>query len=299
MGSAFGGPPSLTDRRIGVADEAPLASLATTLARRPLELARDGEPFVFAWKASFDRDAFQRQSPLAPWHLVLTLLAALFAWRDRRLLRWLLLVLGYAGLWTLADPRFQLPNVALLALVGAAAVEHLARRVPVLARALSRPWVLAALLAGLVAPGPLYASYKLWRLGPPPANPAAREAFLLRQQPGYAALRELERRFGSDYTLFTLQAHELAYHARGRLIGQWAGPYRFARIAALAGDAEAMRRELVAMGADALLVTDPTLRENLRNDPAHRQRFPHLLGGAGFDLFLVVQPGSSSSRTAS
>ena len=111
------------------------------------ELAR------FAWSASFEPAAFDRQAPLAPWPLLLVPLAAIFALRDRRLLRWLALAGAYAVLWTTTQPRFQLAGAGLFALAGAGALEHLARRASPVGRVLNPSWAAAALALLLVASG--------------------------------------------------------------------------------------------------------------------------------------------------
>lgn len=252
---------------------------------------RPGALLGFAWKASFDREAFDRQSPLAPWHLALVPLATLWSLRDLRLLRWLLLVLGYALLGTTSDPRFQLPSMAVLALAGGGAIHHLAAAWPAAGRALARPAIAWGLAVILAAPGPLYALHKLGRHGPiPPATAAAREAFLARELPGYEAIGLLDRRHGGRYTAFAIGAPYLSYHTDGRLLGQHRGPFAAGRVLPLLGDAEALYRELRAMEVDYLLVVHARGRVALTRDAAFRERFRPVLRRARFELFELAAP---------
>lgn len=293
LGPLFeGGRASAIDRQLGLADGDSAGDLAgaalrrvAAVARRPAELAR------FAWRASFAPDAFDRQSPLAPWPLLLTPLAALFAFGDRRLLRWLSLTLAFAVLWTTTQPRFQLGGAALLALAGAGGLELLARRFAPVGHRLATPWAGATLALLLIAPGPLYALYKLAALpGPPPATPSARQDFLDRQVAGHAALRRLEEVRGERYVLYVAGAPDLTYHARGRLLGQARSPYRFGRIRALLGDAAALHRELAAMGADHFLAVGAP-RARLPRDAAFTRLFTPLYEDERCALFALA-PGA-------
>ncbi len=286
-----GGSASKIDRHLGLDDAAapadlPLLALRRLgeVAARPVELAR------FAWQASFAPAAFDRQAALAPWPLLLTPLAAVFALRDRRLLRWLALVFLYAALWTTTQPRFQLPGAALLALAGAAGLEHLARRAGLVRRWLGRRGVAALLAAVMIAPGPLYATYKLLELGqPPPASALAREDFLDRRVAGHAAIRWLNEMHGASYTLYAARAPELTYYARGRFLGQARGPHRISRIRPLLGDAAALHRELRAIGVDYLLVAGEA-RPALARDESFARLFLRILGDDRFDLYELAPP---------
>ncbi len=292
-----GGKASAIDRHLGLEDGDSAGDLAgaalrrvAAVARRPAELAR------FAWRASFEPGAFDRQSPLAPWPLLLTPIAALFALGDRRLLRWLALTLAFAVLWTTTQPRFQLGGATLLALAGAGGLELLARRFAPIRHRLARPWAGAALALLLIAPGPIYAVYKLASLpGPPPAAPWARQDFLDRQVAGHAALRRLEQVRGERYVLYVAGAPDLTYHARGRVLGQARSPYRFSRIRPLLRDPTALHRALRAMGADHFLVVG-ALRRRLPRDAAFARLFTPLYEDERCELFALA-PGAESAAS--
>lgn len=280
-------PPIPLDRRPGRATDGSPPAKATVLEgygagmlRETLDLPR------FAWHASFVPRTFDRQAPLAPWHLVLAPLALVFSFRDRRLLRWLLLVLAYALAGTTSDPRFQLPSMAVLALAGAGALHHLAAALPRLGDRLLRPVAVWGLALALAAPGPLYAAFKLGKLGGlPPASPAAREVFLKRELAGFGGIHHLDRRHGSGYTVFAVGAPYLSYHARGRLLGQALGPYRLQRVLPLLDDPGDLHRELLDMEAThLLLVNPPAAATAVPGDPGFR----HLAGDARYELYEIV-----------
>lgn len=277
LGPLFGG-----ERAAEVAPQLALdgedsaAGMAGALLRRVGEVVRrPGDLALFVWRASFVPGAFDRQSPLAPWPILLLPLAAIFASRDRRLLRWLLLVGAYAVFWTTLQPRFQLPGAALLSLAGAGGVEHLARRVAPVGRSWERRGAAMLLALFVVAPGPLYAVYKLAKLGePPPTGIAEREDFLDRRMPCHAAVRFLNERLGSAYTLFAVGAPELTYHAEGRMLGHVLGPTRVGRVVPLLGDAARLHGELRSMGADHLLVRGELRSRLPRGDELDRLFLP-------------------------
>jgi 4-amino-4-deoxy-L-arabinose transferase-like glycosyltransferase len=210
------------------------------------------------WRVAFDRQGFHHQAPLSPYSLLLLPVVAWYAWRERRLRRWLLLIAGYAALGTTTDPRFQLPSVALLALAGGIGVARALARLETTRWARwSRPASVATLALAVVALGPLYAGYKVWRHGPLPATAAAREAFLVRELPGYRAIQSLNARCGAGYTLFAFDGENLTYYTRGRFLGQRSGPFAQRPLVPLLRDPERLHAALLAWGVDDLLVNHP------------------------------------------
>lgn len=296
LGSLLGGGDagSLYDQAVGIADASSTGEGAARLARSTVRaLARPTELPRFAWRATFDRGWFSRQAPLAPWHFVLVPLAAVFSFRDRRLLRWLLLVAVYALLWTTHDPRFQLPSMALLALAGAGALHQAGERLPAIGRRLGRPAAAWALAAGLALPGPAYAVYKLARHGPlPPVTPAARQAYLDRELAGHAAIRLLNERHGDGYTVFALHGQDLTYFADGRLLGHVLGPWHEGRVMPLVGRPAALHRELRAMGVDHLLAVHARQPVPFRRDADFARLFEPVAAGDGWEI-LAVRPTPS------
>ena len=273
--------------------------LAGSVARRLVSVAsRPGELARFTFDAAFDRARFDRQAPLAPWNLLLAPFAAWCAIRDARIRRWLLLVLGYALFWTTIQPRFQLVGAATFALAGAAAIERLAAAAPAIGRHLARRHAALGLATALVAPGLLYAAYKVVKRGaPPPVSRVEREAYLDREIAGYAGIAWIERQRGADYTVFLLGASNLTDFAAGRVRGQTRGQWRLSFVRPHLDEPQALRRALAGMGVDYLLVAR-SYRPQPRRDDEFRSLFRRVEGDARHDLYELVPVPQRAPATA-
>jgi hypothetical protein len=218
------------------------------------------------WDLVFERQRYNWHPPLSPIYLAVLPLALAAAIRDVRVR----LLLAVAAVYSLVcfslppDARYFLPVVPLISL---AAAEGLRR--PILSR---RLWT-AALCAGCLLPGWLYALHRIERQGPVPLTPEAREAYLLEKLPVYPALSWLNRTRGSGYTVWALDAERMAYFARGRFLGDWIGPASFGRVLAGLQGPEDLRRRLRRLGATHLLVTEEGRDLPFPDDAAFRRRF--------------------------
>jgi hypothetical protein len=246
------------------------------------------------WRLAFAPASFGRQSPLSPYYLLVLPLMALYAVRDRRLRRWLFLVIAYAMLWTARDPRFQLPSAALLAVGGGICGARL------LASARLAAWRsdlrVALVVSALAASGPLYSCYRIAKLGVPPATEPAREAFLSRQLRGYTAVQWLNQHFDARYALYGIGAENLTYYVQGRFLGEVGGPFAQWRAVPLLGQPDRLRRLLECWGADHLLMVGGEASP-WRSDLDLGSGFTPVLRGPGFDLF-ALQPPATASRPA-
>ncbi len=211
-----------------------------------------GPVWTLPWDAAFNRARFNFQAPLSPYYLGLLPLLAWQAWRDRRLRRWLVLVVAYALLWSAHDPRFQLPSAALLAVGGGIAVTRLLARPGLWSGLQARRLTVAALL--LAAPGSAYAAWKVVRQGAPPATAAARSRYLERALSGYTSVELLNRACGSSYTLYGINVENLDYYVHGRFLGHRTGPFRQGQVAPLLDDPRALHAALAGWRVDYLLV---------------------------------------------
>jgi hypothetical protein len=230
--------------------------------------------------------------PLSPWWLPVIPALAWAARRRRGLAEPLLLSLVY-GLGVPLHSRFWLPVLPALAV----AAGRLAGCRPLLRAAESRfgglaaepvddsspaprgrgPRRLAALVAALLlAPGWLYAVYRLVEDGLPPATAAARETYLARRFPLYPALRHLDEARGPRHRVYAAYAETMAYFSRGVMLGDWTGPASFKRVLAGASDAEELAARLRGVGADFLLVPR-----------ASRYRLPAALAGGALPFRLI------------
>ncbi len=240
------------------------------------------------WTAVFDRGVFHWQAPLSPYYLLLVPLCMPEALLRRHTRRLVVLVAVYGLFWlsTVRDLRFLVAgmpalNVALAATLAESKFGRSARRL----RGAAMP--LAAVL--LLAPGVLYACYKINRQGLPPIDVEQRAAYLTRQVPGYQAIAEMNDLEGRDYTVYALYGENLRYYAEGRFLGDRFGPMKFARIEAVLGDSRALTDELEKLKACFLLVLHPRPRELMRQDPHFRQHLLEHSAGDGFALYRLPE----------
>jgi len=180
--------------------------------------------------------------------------AALLAWKTARAAPLLLLAIAYFFFWfgSAPDTRYLLPAAPLLCLVFGAALD---RGLVWLGPRLR--WdraITVGLMALALLPSLGLAAVLCQRRGALPTTPANRERFLAAHLKPYRALAYLNRRCGSSYRVYALHAENMVYFARGELVGDWIGPYRFGRIIPKLGDTRALDRELRALGANFLLV---------------------------------------------
>ncbi len=260
---------SLHDRTLGAADGGMAA-----VAARQFERMAEGLGFLLAvpWTAVFERDVFRGQAPLSPFYLMLLPLCLPLALLGRRTRR-LLAVAGLYGLFwltTVRDLRFLLP---LLPALNLALADGLVRWKALAAK----QGVALAVAALLLAPGPLYAAYKIHERGRFPLTEPEREAFLASRVEGYDMIRRLNREAGEGYTVYALFGERLGYHCDGRFVGNPFGPARYSRILRALRSGRELHHELRSLGACHFLVRHRNWRVRLPEDDFFRQRF-RLLG---------------------
>ncbi|MEO6191980.1 MAG: hypothetical protein ABIS20_03140 [Thermoanaerobaculia bacterium] len=247
---------------------APSASLGALLEQRLAGLVR------LPWDVVFERGRYGGQPPHSPVYLAALPLALLAAARDPRQRRLLALAAAYAVACAAlpADSRYLVPITPMLSLSAAGALLYWLGRLP--GRAAGRRRLLiAGLCAGCFLPGWLYALYRLHRQGPLPLTPAAREAYLVRQQPVYPAVAWLNRTLGSGYTVWALHAENMAYYARGRFLGDWIGPASFRRVLLDLSSPEELHQRLRRLGADHFLTTHQGVNLPFSEEDAAFQRW--------------------------
>jgi hypothetical protein len=205
------------------------------------------------WDMVFAREAYGGLPPLSPVYLAALPLLAAGILRDRRVRLWLAITAVYAlaCTWLPRDSRYLVPALPLVSLAVAGSVVLCIDRLGRWHRSRALAW---ALCLGCLAPGWLYGLYRAQRNGPLPVTPAAREAYLARKVPAYAAVAWLNRTRGSAYTVWALNAESVTYFAAGRYLGDWTGLASFDRVLAAGRTPETLHRELRRLGADHLLV---------------------------------------------
>lgn len=280
---------SLNDREMRLGDDAGAGAVAVRQAER----IGHGIGFLLLapWNAVFDREVFNYLPPSSPFYLVLLPLgvpAAVRRSRERRLLATAVLY-GVFWLTTVRDLRFLLPVFPVLNLALFAGLERWA------ATAIRRSHA-AGLALLLLAPGPLYAAYKVHGRGKLPVTPAQRQEYLCRQLPGYAAIRWLNDERGHDYTVYALHFPRLRYSAEGRFLGTAFGPSSYDRIDALAGDGRALHAELSALGATHFLVPRRLAAAKLLHGGSFERRFRLVWQDSEASLYELTESSEQSRQ---
>ena len=127
------------------------------------------------------------------------------------------------------DTRYLVPLLPLIAIVVAAALPN-------------KRWLVWL----AIAPGILYAAYRLTVIGLPPTD---REAYLVRHVPEYRAIT----RAGTG-TIYVCGGEQLKYYARGELLGDFFGPYAYEHVLDHRTDTASIATSLRAIRADYYLV---------------------------------------------
>ncbi|HEV8631120.1 MAG TPA: hypothetical protein VGV61_12450, partial [Thermoanaerobaculia bacterium] len=239
---------------------------------------------MLPWSAVLHRDLAGQLPPLSP---ALLLALPLLAWdvaRSRRLRGGTALLLGYLVLLAFmpGSAHYLLVILPLWALLAAAATLEALRAVR--GAPLSTPG--AALLAVVLAlPAPLYGGFWAARAGSVPTSAAGRETYLAATHRGYDLLAWADRHSAPGAIVYGLDCENLHAFARGRLLGEWQGPYAFARVRPYLANPPQLHGELRAMGAQYLLLPREQAA-GLRNAGA-AGLFALLRGDAGFELWQV------------
>ena len=237
-----------------------LSSTAAEVGDDPLGLLR------LPVDLALNRRNPDRAAPLSP--LLMFLLP--FAVAGAVVRREVAVLLALTGAWVVLwwswppDLRYLLPAVACLATAEGIGLAAAARRIARSETARRRLVALLALL--LAAPGVLYAALIVARHGPPPLGDPDRRAYQQRRVPGLEALDLLQAR-DPGARVYVLRSARLQWFGSGRILGDTWGPARYEVVESLLDDPAVLRRRLLDLGAEYLL---------LRDDAAAR------LGGTSF-----------------
>jgi len=178
---------------------------------------------------------------LRVWIVALTPIAAIGAFRERRVRFVFFGALLYALAFWAYESRYNIVCIPLLAICAAEAF----RRMP------KPAIVILAIL--LLLPDIWWESKTLKILGKPPVTGAERDAFLRKRIWPYDAFRFLEKSGGPAYVLF---AENSAYYWKGRFLGDWFGPYRYDRVRVYLQQPVRLARVLRLFGAKYFIVRD-------------------------------------------
>lgn len=243
--------------------------------------------FRLPWELTTNIGIFEAEATLSPLYLLLlpsTILAAVWSRGVRRLL---FAAASFTLFWwaTYQIVRYLFPALPLLSLAATGAVDELSRRMAWIRNMASRRAWAAAVGAALLLPGWGYASKRLLEKGLPPASEAARDLYITIRQPTYPLYQFLNKRYGRDYTVYSLHDENMFYFADGRMIGDWFGPGSFDPIIERLNDGEALYGELQRLGADHLILDVTGTGIPMPQDEAFRNRFRLLMVRAYSALF--------------
>lgn len=191
-------------------------------------------PWRVLWDVTFARARVGSVPPMTPWLIPAAVIVAAAAVRDRRARAVALVSAGYLVVFAFIpqDARYL---VSLLPLAAVAAASALPRK----------QWLVWL----AIAPGILYAGYRLYVMGLPPLTPAAREAELVRRVPEYRAVT----RAGTG-TVYVCGGEQLKAYAKGTLLGDFFGPWSYRTILDHRSDTASIAEHLRPIRADYYLV---------------------------------------------
>jgi hypothetical protein len=216
-----------------------------------------GALFSLPYHLLFNPLTFLAEEPWSPIYIVALPLTAAWAFRDRKVRLLLALSLAYLLFWFYAAQimRYLLPIVPFLSLATAASLDGLLRRLAPAARwANSR--VLAAGVALLMSYTGLAYAVRHWEQhGAFPVTRAQRDAYLSMHLPSYPAYKLLNKLGkGKEVRLYSFHDENMDYFLDGKRMGDWFGPWRYARVRPTLPDGAALYAELKDMGVNYLLV---------------------------------------------
>jgi len=193
------------------------------------------------WDITFARGRVNFQPPYSPLFAIAMLITLIAATRDRRAAFLSAVCAGYIAIFTFLpqDSRYLMPLLPLVSIAAAISVAAMLRGKMVIA---------LSLLA--IAPGVVYAGYRLARQGPPPVTSAQRQQYLEEHIPEY---RALERR--GPGRIYVCGAEQLMYYGGDELLGDVVGPFANQTIIGKSADSEQLSRTLTDLGIRYLLVS--------------------------------------------
>jgi hypothetical protein len=167
-------------------------------------------PWRLLWDVTFARARVGFEPPMTPLLIPAVLVLIVAALRDARARAIALLCAGYLALFSILpqDTRYLVPLLPLIAIVIAGSMPY-------------RRW-----LVGLaIAPGILYCGYRLIVNGLPPKTVAERDAYLARRVPEYRAVTR-----AGNGTIYVCGGEQLKSYAKGKLLGDFFGPYAYVHV---------------------------------------------------------------------
>jgi hypothetical protein len=193
-------------------------------------------PWRVLWDVTFARARTNFAAPMTPLLIPAVVVLIAVAVRDRRARAVALLSAGYLVLFAFLpqDTRYLVPLL------------------PLIACCIPSKRLLAWIA---IAPSIVYAAYLFHANGLPPATAAEREAYLARRIPEYRAVT----RAGMG-TIYVCGGEQLKYYAKGKLLGDFFGPWAYRNVLDHLSDTASIAARLRPIPADYYLVAKRVCR---------------------------------------
>jgi hypothetical protein len=239
----------------------------------------------------------ERRPPGTIWFWMLPV--AVIMGNLRSYTRWML---AFAGLYFIywfesaQQIRYLDPLFPIIAVTAAVGFDMLLKKIP--SGRLANHWFITAIIClELMIPGVVYGWYKVKQLGTVPSNIEGRVEFLSRMYPAYRIYDALNKEYGQNYKVYTINDIEMQYYCDGTLMGDWFGPARFSEILRFGPDvpqefldSETVYRELrTELGADYLVYDTGDLHPPIPDDEFFK---------AHFKVVDLIEPTESGKPTA-
>jgi hypothetical protein len=205
------------------------------------------------FRLAFAQRPFFPELPVSPLPWIGLVPLIWVARRDREVRRWAVIVLAWIVCWFFGIQlyRYLLPALPLLSLAVAASLAEL---IPA-----RRRWVAPVIAAALIGLGPAWAAWDLHGRGMVPITVEQRAAWLDARMPAHRAVRFVAAA-ARGQRVYQLQLEDYVVFAGPDVVGDWFGPWRYARLLDRLEDPEGFVRELAATGAHWLVAPLPAFR---------------------------------------
>lgn len=203
--------------------------------------------------------------------------------------------------WNSQQVRYLLVVLPLFTLAGAASLDNLFLRWPVLQKWAGRRWLHVALCMCLLLPAWTFVLRKVRFQRFVPVTREQREAYLAAMLPTYPIYAFLNQQRGQNYAVYAFGEERMTYFADGQFMGDQFGAARWQDVIEAAGSGKRLYDHLMGLGATHLLFGEARpLR--LPDDDFFRSHFKRIYQQPGrgtlYELVTPVSMGAPRVRPA-
>lgn len=229
---------------------------------------------TFPWRVAYDAKALRGLPTISLWMPLIFLGGLAGAVRSSALAPGFLVALIYTAAAVRLEPRYLIIIFPLFIIPAAV----------IAGRVFTTKWLAWATAVLLLIPGTGYGMFRVLQQGAVPVTAEERRAYLSTQVAVYPAIDVLNRRCGSEYTVYVLHQEYAHYHADGTFLGDHLGPARYRLIEPELGEPQRLQKVLRGLGVDYFVVASH-LADGLQARPDFT--FERVARAGGFDVFLV------------